>query len=62
MSDWAVPPWVFIIIAAFGHMLFKGTDKSGPISKEFLNPDFKIVITSPDCQSSVQETQIYKSS
>lgn len=31
-------------------MLFKGTDKPGPVSKEFLNPDFKTVIASPDCQ------------
>ena len=55
-------PWVFIIIAAFSHMPFKGTDKPGPISKEFLNPDFKIVITSLDCERSVQETHIYGSS
>lgn len=52
----------FIITAAFSHMLFEGTDKPGPISKEFLNPDFKIVITFPDCQCCVQETQIYGSS
>lgn len=43
-------------------MLFKGTDKPGPISKEFLNPDFKIFLASPNCQCSVQETQIYLSS
>ena len=52
----------FIIIAAFSHMLFKGTDKPGLISKEFLNLDFKIIIASLNCQCSVQETQIYLSS
>lgn len=61
-SDGAVPPWAVLVIAAFHHMLFKGTDRPGPISKEFLNPDFKIVITSPDRQCSVQETQIYRCS
>lgn len=36
LSDGAVPLG-FLLSLQFSYMLFKGTDKPGPISKEFLN-------------------------